>query len=70
MYVYSIGDYIGMRRKQATDYNFDNYVEELEKGFTTDPQSPNKWNAELPVQNMMKASPTLEMVGLSNYHIC
>ena len=54
-----------MRRKQTAYYNFDDYVEELEKGEVIDPQTSRERirNIYLPIQTMMTTSPTLELAS-------
>ena len=64
MHQCSIGEYICIRRKQTDNYNFDSYVEELEKGETIDPHaSPERiLSLYLPIQTMMTTSQTLNLV--------
>ena len=57
-----IGEYIGLRRKQEPDYDFENYVEELERGETKDPEEESSQSIRSALLNMTKASDAISMV--------
>ena len=63
--IYRIGEHVRMRRKQQADYNFDNYVNELDKGDTGDPKKSRI--IEWPIQDMMTTSNALKMVSILHY---
>ena len=54
-----------MRREQQTDYSFDNYVDELDKGDTGDPKKSRI--IEWPIQDMVSMSSALKMVSIMCY---
>jgi hypothetical protein len=62
----SVGDYIGLRKRQNADngntYDLSHYVKELEGGEATDPEHSNRETIELALQNMTKTSDALHMV--------
>ena len=57
-----IGKYIGLRRKQEPDYDFEDYVEELERGETKDPEEESSQSIRSALLNMTKASDAISMV--------
>ena len=62
----SVGNYIGLRRRQDADngyaYNLSHYVKELKEGEVMDPEHSNGENVELALRNMIKTSDALQMV--------
>ena len=71
-HIYSIGDYMRVRRKQteshSRSYSFQDYLRELERGETEDPEEPNRANVESALQEMMKSSDALQKVPLILYY--
>ena len=57
-----------VRRKQTqsegTSYSFQDYLKELERGETEDPEEPNRAAVKLALQEMMKSSDALQKVPL------